>query len=200
MNRSEVYLNDLDNRGWIENINHWLSTVSRLETALSWNPLDADLLMRLAHLYRWRAFDQRLSPELAQESHDRAVQFVMAACRRRPSWGSAWASLAVIKTVAGRVDQQMILALNRAMILGPWERQVQRQVVFVGIQTWHHLPADTQHLVIATVARALKDSTLSRLVIETAIKYKWRAPLQPLIRNNPRLTRLFKTIDAEFKN
>jgi hypothetical protein len=193
-------MTELDNRGWIQNINDWLSTVNKLERALSWNSLDIDILMRLARLYRWRAFDQRLSPKLARESHHRAIRYVKAACRRRPSSGLAWATLAVVKTAAGHIDQEMVLALNRAMILGPWERQVQHQVVLAGIQTWYRLPTDTQQLVIETVERALNDPTLSRIVIETAIGNNWQAHLQPLLQNNQRLMRLLKSIDAEYKN
>ncbi len=199
VNTSGQYVTDLDNRGWIEDINHWFSTVNRLETALSWNPLDVDLLMRLARLYRWRAFDQRLSPKLARESHHLAIRYVKAACRRRPSSGLAWATLAVVKAAAGHIDQEMILALNRAMALGPWERQVQHQVVLAGIQTWNRLPTNTQHRMLEIVDRALKDSTLSRIVIETAIRHNWQAPLEPLLQNNQRLKRLFKSIDVEYK-
>lgn len=200
MSASGQYVTDLDNKGSIENINHWFSTVSQLETAVTWNPLDADLLMRLARLYRWRAFDQRLSPKLARESHRQAILYVKGACRRRPASGLAWATLAVVKIAAGQSDQEMITALNRAMILGPWETQVQHQVVIAGIQAWHRLPDNTKQLVIETVDRALKDSRLSRIVLETAIRYNWQAPLQSLLQNNQKLQRLFKSMDRLYKN
>jgi hypothetical protein len=112
----------------------------------------------------------------------------------------AWAILAVVKNGAGQIDKEMILALDRAMILGPWERQVQHQVVLVGIQTWQHLPTNTQNLVIDTVDRALKDSTLSRIVIETAINNNWQVPLYPLLQNNKRLKQLFNSISAKYRN
>ncbi len=200
MNISGQYAAELDGRGWMEDVNNWHSIVKHLETALSWRPLDTDLLLRLARLYRWRAFDQRLSPKLARESHNIAIRYVRDACRRRPSWGLSWATLAVVKTAAGQIDQEMIMALNRAVILGPWERQVQHQIVVAGMQTWHRLPAATQRSVFDTIDRALRDARLSKFVLETAILNNWQLHLIPLLQKNEDMKRLFERMNSKHKN
>ncbi len=193
------YLAELDARGWIENINNWTSSVERLDGALSSNPLDVDLLMQTARMHQWRAYDQRLTPKFARKSHQRAIEYLRTACRRRPSWGLAWATLAAVKIATGENDQEMIFAVEKAMALGPWELQVQHKVAVIGIQAWPHLPGETRKRVSKMVGRALADAKLSSIVIEAAVAHNWHAFLQPLLKDNEKLLKLFNSIDARYR-
>ena len=189
---SELYISQLEDRGWIEDASRWNRQVEQLEKASLRNPLDADILILLVRLYQWRAYEQRLWPQVANRTLSQSLRFARLACRRRPSWGLAWATLAVVKNTARQRDKEMIFGINKAIELGPWERQVQHQIVIAGIPSWPWLPAKSRRLLMDVIKVTLKDPKLFNVVIEIAINNEWEEHLRPLIEDNERLLWLLK--------
>ncbi len=189
---SEQYLADLAERGSTEDPGEWERQLVRLQRAARWNPGDAWVSMRLARLYQWRAYEQRLWSELATRSRQQVIDHIRRATRQRPSWGLTWAALSAAKVDAGEIDDEMLAALSRAVDLGPWERQVQHQVISAGIRAWGGLPDPMRQSILNMVRRGLKDPTLIAHIMDIAIQNNWQGQLERFITDDDQLEIQFK--------
>ena len=121
--RSQVihrYAEALEETGWVSDGGELREQIEHAHRLVVWHPHRADLYLKLARLYQWRAYEERLWPELARQSQTRAAALIEEACRRRPRWGLAWALLAAAELNVERDDAKVEYALNRAMVLAPW--------------------------------------------------------------------------------
>ncbi len=75
-------------------------------------------------------------------------QFALALALR-PGSPYTWANLARTKYNLGLVDAQFHLSMRNAILLGPWEPEVQFAVVDMGLALWDELPSDLRPKVLA---------------------------------------------------
>jgi hypothetical protein len=99
----------------------------------------------LAHLLlsRPRLPLQLIDPAMTArqfEARDRYRHVVML----RPTWELAWANLAVSKVVLGEVDREFFAAMELALRHGPWNQDVQMNIIRTGLSVWPLLPLPLQ--------------------------------------------------------
>ncbi len=177
-----------ERQGYVDDGYDWEGAVTRVESARGLNPVSADYVMELARLYEWRAFQQRLTPELAQAHRVRAMTYYQEALRLRPSWGAAWAELAQSRVLSDKGMDETLAALERATVFGPWDSEVHRRVIWIGISRWERLPDGARRQVRQVIQRALEiDTTLQApyfidvFIVETAVHYGWHDQLRGLL-------------------
>lgn len=78
----------------------------------------------------------------AFEQYSRAVAL-------RPTSPYAWANRAWTKYYQGQLENELYVALQNAINLGPWEPEVQFVVVDIGFALWDEMPVDLRPQVIA---------------------------------------------------
>jgi hypothetical protein len=70
-----------------------------------------------------------------------------------------------LKISQERIDAEFGYAIQRALVLGPWQTSVQASIAGGGLAVWNKLPATLQIRVAHTVARGLAhDSRLMHVV------------------------------------
>jgi hypothetical protein len=74
----------------------------------------------------------------------------------RPRWPYSWARLLSAKDRLGQVDLEFDTAMKRATETGPWEPQVQLQVLRSGLRHWNSLKSTERERVRQTLLNALK--------------------------------------------
>jgi len=160
----------------------WDTAYGRLSLARRLNPLSADYSADLGLLMDWQSLRQ--SPESAKFAayRVRASQFHGEAIGKRPSWGYAWARYAEDQLLLGKRGDDFVLALEKAIVLAPWEPGVQLKVAWIGMASWGRLPNRVRGLVEESVRRTVEtDSNLIELV-RLAIQYSWLDYLTPMMR------------------
>ena len=95
----------------------------------------------------------------------KALEQFSSAVVMRPSSPYAWANLARIKYDQGQVDDIFYRALDNAMRLGPWERDVQFAVVDLGFALWDKAPTALRPRILSVVQNGLTRDAAQMLVI-----------------------------------
>jgi hypothetical protein len=142
----------------------------------------------IALMHEWRFF----VADSAVETEADIIRFRQAAIdaqRRsaelRPAWPMGWAELARQKAMLGQEDEELLLALERALALGPNEESVRLLVTDVATLSWPFLSANesAKDHVIASLARSLappdSDALLPHLIYIT--DRNMQAELCPLL-------------------
>ena len=126
-------------------------------------PFDPQILDDLGQLYEFRAGEA-----WAKESNadlDRALEYYRQSLALRPSWPYTWANIVGLKISQEHIDAEFGYAIQRALVLGPWQTSVQAGIAGGGLAVWDKLPATLQMDVEHTVARGLAhDSRLMHAV------------------------------------
>lgn len=159
----------------------WAAEVRRAARARAVNPLRADYAADLARLYAWQAWQQAPRPAVARASREAAARLFGEALGRRPGWGFAWAQFAESRLLAGAPRAGALQALGRAARLAPWEPDVQRKVIWLGLALWEALPPALQAEVTGTVRRALRIDNRVDVIVGLARQYGWSEHLAPLL-------------------
>lgn len=154
----------------------WAKHRRSLETAISLNPFAADYHLSLGRLYEWRARRQVFDPEQAIHLRKRALEVHYKALRLRPTWGEAWASLALIKAYHNAADHDAVLALDNALRYAPWEIRVLQDTAIAGMLLWPQLSDIYRKRFKAAVDRAFQLDK-GRFIIDAALRYGWTAEL-----------------------
>lgn len=106
----------------------------------------------------------------------------METIRKRPSWGFAWAHYAENELLSGNRAGEFQAALQKAMLLAPWEPQVQRKVAWMGMATWNELPIYMRDMVEQSIRRAAAIDSDPEELVRLAVQYNWLDRLQPMMR------------------
>jgi hypothetical protein len=141
----------------------------------------AEAALLLGRLYQSQAL--ALSPWLMEAAARRsqAATAYREAAVMRPSWGLAWAQLAVIKSYEPDLDREFYHALERAMIVGAWEPAVQDLVLWVGMRTWARLTPVLQEQVKTVISRVLQHYPRDRYAVRTAVELHWEADIASML-------------------
>lgn len=159
--------------------NEWQMVSVRLHAAFELNSLSADYAMDLGRLYEWQALQKRRWTKHAHHHRELAIQYFRTATQLRPSWGFAWAHLAQSKIINQELDKETIAALEKAMVLAPWEIGVQKKVISVGFVIWNNLSKELQEQISRELERAIQ--LQPRAMIELATKQGWVKHIEPLL-------------------
>lgn len=149
--------------------------------------LDPRHVQNRTRLLEWRAYMQRLSPDVARESLLQAIEGYRELTDLIPPSGYAWASIGDLRARLGIFDDVTNQALEYAVLLHPVEEQTQRRVIRAGIGYWEKWPEPTRKRVRDTIANALKTDTtlqaqpIDRFVFDTAIDNGWEVELHQLL-------------------
>ena len=118
-------------------------------------PFDAQVLGDLGELYELRVGE---SPAPGTRADlDRALGYYRQALMLRPAWPRAWVDVAALKISQQHIDAEFAHALQRALILGPWQTSVQASIAGGGLTVWEQLPATLQTRVENTITRGLSN-------------------------------------------
>jgi hypothetical protein len=162
----------------------WNTAYQRLKLARHLNPLNADYSADLGRLMEWQAWRYFSENAESMKYRARASQFYEEAIRKRPSWGFAWAHYAENQLLSGNRDSKFMTALEKAMLLAPWEPGVQRKVAWMGMATWSEQPAVVQDMVAESIGRTVNVEGHLEEIARLAIQYDWLDRLRPMMRTN----------------
>lgn len=165
----------------IENNDEWERASVHMHAAFELNPLSADYAMDLGRLYEWQALQKGRWTRHAHHHRELAIQYFRTTTQLRPSWGFAWAHLAQSKIINQELDKETIAALEKAMVLAPWEIGVQSKVISVGFALWANLSPDVQEQLLRELERAVQ--LQAGAMIRLATKQGWVKHLEPLLRD-----------------
>ena len=90
----------------------------------------------------------------------------------RPASPYSWAILLRLKNALGEYDAEFHRALERAVILGPWEPGLQAIVADVGLSAWSALPEAERQMVNGNFVRGMKRQADVMLFIAQAHRNK----------------------------
>lgn len=159
----------------------WDAAYKRLILARHLNPLSADFSADLGRLMDWQSL--RHSPESAKYAayRARASQFHREAIGKRPSWGYAWAHYAENQLLRGNRGYEFLQALDKAIVLAPWEPGVQRKVAWMGLATWGSLPEYSRVMVKESIRRTVELDRYLDEVARLAVQFEWLDHLVPMM-------------------
>lgn len=185
---SHVWMQQWEGQMHVDDAATWDAAHERLKLARRLNPLNAEYSADLGRLMEWQSW--RYSPKSMEsvEYRARANQYYEEAIHKRPSWGFAWAHYAENQLLSGNPGREFTQALEKAMLLAPWEPGVQRKVAWMGMATWEQLPVLVRGKVEDSIRRMVTlESELEELV-RLAIQYDLLDRLKPMMRTNRQKT------------
>ncbi len=133
----------------------WRRAVERMTVAVQLHPDDAGYAADLGRIYEWGAQRYPVWHRESQAMRARATHYFQHAVSLRPAWGYMWAQYAYSKILNQGLDQDALDALEKAMVLAPWEADVQLKVIWSGLHIWDQLPDDMRAMVRNEITRAL---------------------------------------------
>lgn len=119
----------------------WRQARSWLEDALELHPNYSGNL-ELAELFFFTAANQpaELHDELSwHDNYEQALNYTRQALMIKPTWPFLWNELVLIKVSLQQFDSELTGAIERAVNLGPWEKSVQYDIAFTGLDYWDNL-------------------------------------------------------------
>jgi len=151
------FLQDRRDAGATLTETEWQAIHANLRRALSFAPHNPITLTELGRLHRIQLESDTLSDTEIDRHGNLAADYYEQAAVLRPAWPWGWSSLALVRY---ELYQDTSDAYHQALIhathFGPWEGQVQRLVVELGLDTWASLSPGAKQAVLSTVDRALK--------------------------------------------
>ena len=181
---ANVWMRGWEEQGYISDLAQWDSAYRRLSLARRLNPLSADYSADLGRLMDWQSLRQ--SPESAKYAayRARASQFHGEAIGKRPSWGYAWAHYAENQLLQGNRGYEFLKALDKAIVLAPWEPGVQRKVAWMGLATWDDLPEHLRVMVKESIRRTVELDHYLDEVVRLAVQFGWLDHLIPMMQTD----------------
>jgi hypothetical protein len=184
---ANVWMRGWEDQGYVSDPVQWDDAYSRLSLAHSMNPLSADHSADLGRLMDWQSLRQ--SPDGAKFTalREHASQFHAEAIGKRPSWGYAWAHYAENQLLLGNRGDDFLLALEKAIVLAPWEPGVQIKIAWIGMATWADLPERMRVVVKESIRRTVEANENFIDTVRLAIQYDWLDYLTPMIHTERQL-------------
>ncbi len=98
---------------------------------------------------------QRSEGARKAELLDDALFQIRKAIRLRPVSPYAWSMLMQVKMGLGEIDQEFLDALDNALMLGPWEPEIQRAVADAGLNVWAVLNDSQKGKILEDIKRGM---------------------------------------------
>jgi len=189
-NTASVWMRGWEKQGYVNDTKKWNLAHGRLSLAHRLNPLNADYSANLGRLMDWQSL--QYSPVSAEHNNYRvrASQYYRESVGKRPSWGYAWAHYAESLLLLGNRGVEFLQALEKAIVLAPWEPGVQRKVVWIGLATWADLPEHLRAMVKESVHRTIELDLHLDEVVRLAIQFDWLDHLSPMMMTDRQLKAL----------
>lgn len=162
----------------------WDMAYRRLLLARRLNPLNTDSSADLGRLMEWQSWRQLPGSAESLKYRGRAGRFYEETIGKRPSWGFAWALYAENQLLSGDRGSEFLAALEKAMVLAPWEPGVQRKVAWLGMSSWDELPVSLRVVVESSIRRSVALETNLNELVRVAIQYDWLDRLRPMMRTD----------------
>ena len=162
-----------------DNLNEesWQIAYESTRQALRLNPYNPTYHQRLSRLYRLHELQgyNILEPD---PGHSKAFSHLRQALETRPNFAFSWAELALLKSDINQVDEEFNKALQNAMRLGPWDREVLEYVTPLGLFWYNDLDEKTRTEFDVSMSRALRSPLIpvSRHAIRNADLYPHLKP------------------------
>lgn len=154
---AKSFLQDSRDAGVTLSEAQWQAIHANLQRALSLTPHDPVTLTELGRLHRIQLESDTLAPAEIERHGHLALGYYEQAALRRPAWPWGWSNSALVRY---ELYQDKSAAYQQALInaayFGPWEGQVERVIIDLGLDTWATLSSAAQQAVLASVDRALK--------------------------------------------
>ncbi|MDQ6970766.1 MAG: hypothetical protein Q9M16_09675 [Mariprofundus sp.] len=125
----------------------WLEQKKDIDRAIAYMPDNAAFHNMLALLYEFRAF------QMERKGIHRDLQLIKArmqfrlAIKASPAWVYPWMNLANINSRIGQYDGEYVQAYERAIALGPWEKNTMPGLIELGLKAYVHLSKPEQQRV-----------------------------------------------------
>jgi hypothetical protein len=184
---ANVWMQGWEKQGYVREPAEWDYAYSRLGLARSINPLSADYSADLGRLMDWQSLRQSPGSAKFTEFRRRAGQFHAEALGKRPGWGYAWAHYAENQLLLGNRGGDFLLALEKAIVLAPWEPGVQIKIAWIGMASWDDLPIRMRVLFEESILRTVQANDNFNDTVRLAIQYDWLDYLKPMIHTERQL-------------
>jgi len=168
-----------EQQGTVSNQQEWRAALAQMQQAHHLEGSNADYVFDLGRLFEWQALTQSQWTLHAHRYRSQAIRYFRTVTTMRPSWGFAWAHLAASKVLNQELDNEAIAALEKALVLGPWEPGTQRKVIWLGTSIWNQLPIELQDKLKLGLRRALR--LQPREVIDITIATGWEDHILPFL-------------------
>jgi hypothetical protein len=132
------------------------NAIARLDLSLASLPGRPDYLDHSGRLRERAAMQPGVMGRERRDLLRAAASDYRKALAARPLWPYSWASLLHAGDLLGPVDAEFRLAMRQSARTGPWEPQVQLQLLRSGIRHWEELGAEDRTLVQRTLVHALR--------------------------------------------
>jgi hypothetical protein len=191
---ARIWMRGWEEQGYMSDLAQWDDAYRRLSLARRLNPLSADYSADLGRLMDWQSL--RRSPESAEyvAYRARASRFHGEAIGKRPGWGYAWAHYAENRLFLGNRGDDFLLALEKAIVLAPWEPGVQLKVAWIGMAAWDDLPNPMRVIVEDSIRRTVDTDSNLIDAVRLAVQYDWLDHLTPMIRTERQLAVLERVL------
>ena len=174
--------------GEVEEEKEWERALEKLQTARALNSFDTDYVFDIGRLYEWKALGHPTWSDEAKANRVKAIEQYRLAASMRPSWGVPWVQLAQNKAMKQEMGESAFNALQKAMILEPWEPYTLRKTIWIGLATWDQMQVSQKEGFLKHIQHASRWQL--RFVLHAAIQFGWESNLRPLLENDPARERL----------
>jgi hypothetical protein len=192
---ANVWMKGWEEQGYVNDPEQWNAANGRLNLARRLNPLSADHSADLGRLLDWQSLHQPADSARFAELRERARRFHAEAVGKRPTWGYAWAHYAEDQMLLGNRGDEFLLAMEKAIVLAPWEPRVQVKVAWIGIASWDGLPDRIRLMLVDSIRRTIETDSSLIHTVRMAIQYDWLDNLIPLVRTERQQALLDRVIE-----
>jgi len=134
-------------------------------SAIARAPGNPELLQQGGRVYEWRSI-VGTDPVASQQDIQAAIGAYRRSLQVRPAWPYTWLDLATAKARANEFDDEFQNAFAAAQRFGPWEEQIQRDGLALGLASWGSLSAANRRQLRSLVERLIGLDE-KRLLMET---------------------------------
>ncbi|NKC13374.1 MAG: hypothetical protein GKR94_14625 [Gammaproteobacteria bacterium] len=172
------FLRDLHDYRAEVSAEQWSQAIAGLDTAIRTNPLSAHYKAERARLLEWRSWNGDIDSKRSLRWRAAAVAEFRRAIASRPTWGIAWAELAQCAALLDGLTAEVRAALERSVELAPWDRAVQRKILWIGLLTFNELDEKSRATVRGVARNILRLNQDVRLLEALSAQYGWDAELR----------------------
>ena len=146
-------------------LDEWRAALNSAESAHRLDRRNPDNVEDLGQLYDRAAYRKPPKHPVEVGYREQALIYFRAAARQRPVSGYTWANIAQEKNALDQTDGELVHALESAVLLGPWEPEVQLAVADAGLALWPRLPDETRQVVRESLVRGMRRQAKDMVLI-----------------------------------
>lgn len=174
----------VEKRGSVPNKQVWVQAVSALTTGHKLLPYHARFLEDLGSLHYQRSFAFPSRSSKSKSLLKKAVNYYKQAVLLRPSWGLYWINIAQSEIRLGLRGKNVFKHVKQALLLDPWNPNVQKGAIRIGLILWPKLTVDDKKMVQNVVEKALPRHPYR--IIKLVTRFRKERMILPLVKNNPK--------------